>query len=666
MNLDNFLTILLALINNAFIMLSLVFFYTATNFDIQTKSKTHIIVSGFMIGVASILIMNQPFSFSQGLFIDSRFILFALSANFFGFMPTVIGAVIAIFYRLSLDGLGVYIGVIGIIINVFIGTIWTVFKTNIKFKNIYVEYYVFGLITQFLTMVLFISLPEAVSIIGPLFIAYVVLYPLVLMLIAVIIEKQKEKKLINEEINHEKTILKKAIDSSDSIEIFTLDTNHAYLTYNNFHVKQMRKFNNYEISKGVIFTDIISNEYIRQIMDKKIEEVLKMKTVSTILNLGDHFYEYTLSPLLDKSNIIGITCYARDVSEQKKYEDKIIEQSFQDALTLLYNRRFFNIKKENLNFFDEVSFIMCDVNGLKVINDAFGHDKGDEALKQFASILKEVFGKHGFVFRMGGDEFSVIIPNKDKKHATKLMEKVIEKIDIKISKNLKLSVAYGIATSNHTISVDEAIKLAEEQMYKQKLFESHSYRSKFIETIIQSLYEKNPKVESHSVRVSNICLEIGKKLNMTKYELKLLEVISVLHDIGKIAIDEAIINKPGKLNDEEWNKIKRHPEIGYRIISSSPEYNEIAYDILSHHERYDGEGYPQGLKGEDIPLRARIIAIADSFDAMTSKRSYRKAMTVKQAVSEIKKCSGTQFDPKLVDIFLEIVNEGYFNNYKAE
>jgi len=130
-----------------------------------------------------------------------------------------------------------------------------------------------------------------------------------------------------------------------------------------------------------------------------------------------------------------------------------------------------------------------------------------------------------------------------------------------------------------------------------------------------------------------------------------------LHDIGKIAIDEAILNKPGKLTDEEWETIKRHPEIGFRIISTAPEYSEIARDILSHHERFDGKGYPRGLKGEEIPIRARIVSIADAYDAMISKRTYRDPLSKEDAVNEIKRCSGTQFDPELVKIFVNIIEE---------
>lgn len=160
-----------------------------------------------------------------------------------------------------------------------------------------------------------------------------------------------------------------------------------------------------------------------------------------------------------------------------------------------------------------------------------------------------------------------------------------------------------------------------------------------------------------AVQVSELCILMGKKLGFKNDDLNQLKAISNLHDIGKIAIDDSILNKPGKLTEDEWEIIKRHPEIGYRIISTSPEYAEIANDILSHHEKYDGTGYPRGLKGDNIPIRARIIAIADAFDAMVSRRPYREPRSIEDAKEEILRCSGTQFDPKLVKIFLDILEK---------
>lgn len=170
---------------------------------------------------------------------------------------------------------------------------------------------------------------------------------------------------------------------------------------------------------------------------------------------------------------------------------------------------------------------------------------------------------------------------------------------------------------------------------------------------------RNPSEEKHSQRVSNICRLIGKKLGLKEHDLRQLEGISSLHDIGKIAIDDRILNKPAPLTKEEWDVIKTHPEIGYRILSTSTEYAEIAYDILSHHEKIDGTGYPRGLKGDEIPLKARIISVADAFDSMISDRPYRKAMSIDDAVAELIRCKGTHFDPKIVDTLLEVIEEKY-------
>ena len=191
-------------------------------------------------------------------------------------------------------------------------------------------------------------------------------------------------------------------------------------------------------------------------------------------------------------------------------------------------------------------------------------------------------------------------------------------------------------------------------MYKNKIVEDQSNRDKSIKTIINTLHEKSLG-EQHSKRSSEICRKIGESIRLSESEISKLEAVALLHDIGKIAINEGILNKPGKLKEQEWDEIRKHPEIGYRILNTSYEFSELADCILAHHERWDGRGYPQGLKGENIPLISRIIAIADSYDAMTSDRPYRKALSIERAVLEIIKNSGTQFDPEIAKLFIEKV-----------
>lgn len=364
--------------------------------------------------------------------------------------------------------------------------------------------------------------------------------------------------------------------------------------------------------------------------------------------------ESYISTIYDNNQVILYRGSFKDITERKLREDEIVYVNEHDHLTKLYNRRYFDhmLKEVDLEENLPISLIMGDLNGLKLINDAFGHKVGDNLLIGVSKILNKRFNQIGVVARLGGDEFGIILPNTSKDEAIKMMletKRLIEKEEIL---GINRSISFGVDSKEDQTPINQILINAEDEMYLSKLFETSSHRSETIKTILQTLHEKNPREEAHSNRVSKICVEIGKALGMSKDEQNLLNVISNLHDIGKIAIDEAILNKPGKLDEREWDAIKKHPDIGYRILSTSIEFENVAMDILSHHERYDGSGYPRGLNGDEIPLRARIISIADAYDAMVSMRTYKNALTHEQAVQELIRCKNTQFDPYLVDIFL--------------
>jgi HD-GYP domain-containing protein (c-di-GMP phosphodiesterase class II) len=189
-------------------------------------------------------------------------------------------------------------------------------------------------------------------------------------------------------------------------------------------------------------------------------------------------------------------------------------------------------------------------------------------------------------------------------------------------------------------------------MYASKFAESKSMRSSFIVTLEKSLYEKDYITANHAVRVRELCTQFGTYLGLKGSDIDELAVLASLHDIGKITIPESILKKPGPLTDEEWKIIKKHPETGYRITKAMHGMDIIAEDILSHHERWDGKGYPKGLKGVQIPLASRILSIIDTFDVMTHKRPYKEVATKRGAINEIKNCSGAQFDPNLVEAFM--------------
>ncbi|EHQ90136.1 PocR ligand-binding domain-containing protein [Desulfosporosinus youngiae] len=352
----------------------------------------------------------------------------------------------------------------------------------------------------------------------------------------------------------------------------------------------------------------------------------------------------------------------RDITDRKRREDENRFLSYHDPLTGLYNRRFYEeaIKQLDTEENIPISIIIGDVNGLKLVNDAFGHDIGDKLLQEAGKAIQSACRNDDIVARWGGDEFVILLPKTASEEAEKLVVRIRENYSDVLINAIRMSISFGWETKkNPGDDILKILKSAEDIMYKHKVIENEGMRGNTINTIINTLHEKNPREEQHSKRVSQICQDIGRTIGLSEIEISRLKVVGLLHDIGKIAIEEGILNKPGKLTDREWDDLKRHPDIGYRILSSSYEMVDLADCILAHHERWDGKGYPKGLKGEAIPLVSRIIALADSYDAMISERPYRVSLTEKQALEEIRRNSGTQFDPAIAGIFIEKLLSGY-------
>jgi diguanylate cyclase (GGDEF)-like protein len=347
----------------------------------------------------------------------------------------------------------------------------------------------------------------------------------------------------------------------------------------------------------------------------------------------------------------------RDITGRKEAEEQLAFLSFHDSLTNLYNRAYFEEELKRLDTKRQLplSVIIADVNGLKLINDAFGHKEGDKLLKSCGRVLKKCCRSEDMVARWGGDEFSMLLPKTNEEDAKVVLNR-INKTCLKTSGNkIPLSISLGTATK---ISRDEdfqsTIKKAEDSMYHHKLMETKSIISAIINSLEQTLFEKSIRTEKHSRDLKGLTMKIGKAVGLSEEKLDDLRVLTTLHDIGKVAILDNILNKKESLTKREWEIIKRHPEIGYRIAMSSNQLSSIAEYILTVHEHWDGSGYPQGIKGEKIPLLSRIISLVDAYVVMRENRPYRKARSRKDAIEEIKRCSGTQFDPKLVDIFLKI------------
>jgi HD-GYP domain-containing protein (c-di-GMP phosphodiesterase class II) len=235
------------------------------------------------------------------------------------------------------------------------------------------------------------------------------------------------------------------------------------------------------------------------------------------------------------------------------------------------------------------------------------------------------------------------------------MKKIEHECDKINDFSFKISIALGSAEKNEMINAEAVMAFAEERMYRVKLTEIRSSRNATIMSLEKALYEKHSDTEEHTQRIKNLCLSLGKILDLSQDKLHELELLSLLHDIGKIGIPENILMKEAQLTSEEWEIMKKHSEIGYRIAKATDGLSHVANEILSHHEKYDGTGYPNGLKGEDIPILSRIINVVDSFDVMTHNRCYKNASSIEYAIEELKNCSGTQFDPRIADIFITMV-----------
>jgi diguanylate cyclase (GGDEF)-like protein/PAS domain S-box-containing protein len=379
------------------------------------------------------------------------------------------------------------------------------------------------------------------------------------------------------------------------------------------------------------------------------------------------------SPLYnDAREIIGVIEVVQEISERKRREQEIIYLTQHDNLTGLYNRAYFEEEARRLDNQGilPISIIAGDLNGLKLINDAFGYHKGDQLLLIIADILKRACRSEDVIARVGGDEFYILLPMTGDDAVEEICRKIYERCRctefIGGSPIVYPSISLGHATKvNETQALDKKINEAERDMNKSKLLESKSFRSSLIDSIKVTMFEKSHETEAHAERLVALAHPIGKALSLSDNALNELDLLAMLHDIGKMSIEESILSKPGKLNDEEWVKMKQHPEVGYRIAQATPELLTIADYILSHHERWDGKGYPQGLEGEAIPLHSRILAVVDAFDAMTENRPYRSAISKEAAIEEIKNCAGTQFDPLIAELFIERIADASIGGINA-
>jgi len=400
---------------------------------------------------------------------------------------------------------------------------------------------------------------------------------------------------------------------------------------------------------------------VDQVIFTKSSIELGLHTVLISKNGSEIPIEDSAAPIFDENGeLAGAVLVFRDVTEKREAIRDIEYLGYHDKLTGLYNRRFYEeeIRRLDTRRNLPLTIVIGDANGLKLINDSFGHSTGDEFLQKAANAMKNGCRADDIIARLGGDEFVAILPNTDKIEAEIMTKRIREYLSEYKLNGIPISISFGHGTKEIADQdIQEIFKHAEDDMYKQKLYESSSMRSKTVDLIMNTLYEKNIREMLHSKRVGEFCGALAIKMHFNNEDINKIRLAGLMHDIGKIAIDEGILNKVGELTQIEFNEIKRHSEIGYRILSSVYEFSEIANFVLEHHERWDGQGYPKGLKGNQISIQGRMICVADAYDAMTRERTYKKKLNMMEAINEIRRCAGNQFDPDITKNFVEMTLE---------
>ncbi len=396
-----------------------------------------------------------------------------------------------------------------------------------------------------------------------------------------------------------------------------------------------------------------------QIVREMVVPVYKGNTIVAMLGVGNKPSDYTEADIEAASLLAQL---AHDITERKQMEERLRELSVRDALTGLYNRNFFEEEMERLSDsrYSPVGIVVCDLDGLKFVNDTLGHQSGDQLLVKVADLLRQNFRNSDIIARIGGDEFAILFTETDWQMVEYMLQRLHQAVqeynnaDPEIPVSLSVGQAVGEKTGPDMYGL---FREADNRMYRDKIQREGSVRSAILQALTMSMEARDFKTEGHCDRLQELCVALARELNFSQDFENDLRLLARFHDLGKVGIPDHILYKPVPLTQSEWTQMQQHCEIGHRIASSIPDLEPIADLILKHHERWDGQGYPTGASGRDIPMACRILAIVDAYDAMTSDRPYQEALSLEEAIAELRRCAGTQFDPELVERLIERVGQ---------
>ena len=479
-------------------------------------------------------------------------------------------------------------------------------------------------------------------------------------------EALEESRQLQQSLHHERELLKTTVLSMGDALIAT--DSRGNITIMNELAEKMTGWPQV-VAWGKHFDDVFRivdeksgvplESPVNQVLEREEEYHLPPGTMLVSRKGKKIPIEDSVAPIKDpKGNITGIVVVFRDFTEKKEKQDKILHLSYHDQLTGVYNRHFFEAELQRLDIQRNLplSLLVLDLNGLKLINDAFGHQVGDQAVQRVALVMQQACRNDELIARIGVDEFVIILPNTRKDDAEKLAKRIQERISEEPLEELRISASIGWATKE---TIDETIarifKEAEDRMYRHKLMVSQKVHDDTINMILNTFYENHGHEQNHARRVSELSGAMGEALGFESEAVERLRKTGYMHDIGKGALPPQLLKKTTPLTPAERQEVERHPELGYQMLRSSQEYAAVAENVLAHHEHWDGSGYPRGIAGEKIPLEARITALAEVWDSMTTDRPYRKARSPEEALKEIKALAGIRFDPGLVPVFESVL-----------
>ena len=643
---------------NILILFGLVFIITIPRLKLDQKERSSNLLKGFLIGLLTILIMMTSWQFDSGAIFDARTVMIAITALFFPLETAVTATLIAVVYRISLGGAGVYAGSLSLLFALIIGLVWRHYvNPKLKVSRIFslalygVVVHVFALLAQ-----LTFPYPQNLEVIRTVWPVFLIMFPMVTTLLGyamyLYLERLKqEQRLVESERKY------RVLVDNSKLGIFQYNT------------------------KGVIeitnraFSDILGAPLERLVgLDMMTLPNLKIvacveDSLRGVKTTYEGFYTSYLSgkdvpvraqfsPIFEENHVIGGLASVEDLTDQYAHTEALERLRNTDSLTGLNNRSAFDqaLFRRTALIKLPLAIAIFDVDRFQLFNTTFGYEIGNQILIKLAEVFKDVLDECPFIeiYRTGGDEFSLIAQTCDEERLLKVIQEIKTHAQAIEHKHLQLSISYGYAViDNQDMPMIEGYNKALSHLQEHKVYQDTTLSMKTVDIIMSTLFEKSPREKEHSERVSDLCMLVVDRLELSETFRNRTRLAARLHDIGKINISGDILDKPGRLTDEEYDVIKSHPYVGYKILSSVPEYTHIANIVYAHHERCDGQGYPRGLTWEEIPLEARVIAVADAFDAMTQQRTYRDVLSQEEAYEELLKHQETQFDPVIVKALIE-------------